>query len=118
MDDPQNQNQGGKEVQWFQKQTVMTGEQQLNMTLAQTLTMQGPSMSALKRFCAHMSAVTAFVSPQTQTSPIKQQNTIFDQSTPPRTKTFVDSATSPFEKSSSRSVNNVILPLTKEQSLF
>ena len=65
-----------------------------------------------------MSAVTAFVSPQTQTSPIKQQNTIFDQSTPPRTKTFVDSATSPFEKSSSRSVNNVILPLTKEQSLF
>ena len=83
-----------------------------------TLAMQGPSTSALKRFCAHTSAVTAFVSPQTQTSPTKQQNTIFDQSTPPLTKTFVDSATSPFKKSSSRSVNNVILPLTKEQSLL
>ena len=83
-----------------------------------TLAMQGPSTSTLKRFCAHTSAVTAFVSPQTQTSLIKQQNTMFDQSTPPRTKTFIDSAISPFEKSSSRSVNNVILPLTKEEEAY
>ena len=86
------------------------------MTVAHsTLAIQGPSMSTPKRFCAHTSAVTVFVLPQAQTSPIKQQNTIFDQSTPPRTKTFVDSATAPFEKSSIHSVNNVILSLTKEE---
>ena len=89
------------------------------MTLAHSsLAMHGPSTSTPKRFGIHTSAIMAFVSPPAQTSPIKQLNTIIDQSTPPCTETFVDSATSPFEKSSLHSVNTVILPLAKEEEAY